>query len=165
MSGDDPGTRRLLLGPALGWLGTRLLQALVRTYEHEQWVAELPDEIRKHGETKRQPETARGMAKGISRPQAELAQGSKGTRMRQANPGNVSPPGRRHETGWLRRCLTRCSTPSIAMMARVAHAGMLVLGPRAASSCGQGLLLGCALVSVLVLGCRLGPAPLKLVLL
>ena len=37
--------------------------------------------------------------------------------------------------------------------------------PRAASSCGQGLLLGCALVSVLVLGCRLGPAPLKLVLL
>ena len=71
----------------------------------------------------------------------------------------------------------------IAMMARVAGAGMLEAAtcsathrtsngehstrttPRAASSCGQGLLLGCALVSVLVLGCRLGPAPLKLVLL
>ena len=68
MSGDDPGTRRLLLAPALGWLGTRLLpgarsdlpvsttlpkveQGHARD-EHEQWVAELPDEIRKDGETK-----------------------------------------------------------------------------------------------------------------
>ena len=60
----------------------------------------------------------------------------------------------------------------IAMMVRVAAAHRTSIGeqstrttPRAASSCGQGLLLGCALVSVLVLGCRLGPAPLKLVLL
>ena len=51
----------------------------------------LPDEIRKHGETKQQPETAPEMAKGISRPQVDLAQGSKSTRMRQAKAPGRSP--------------------------------------------------------------------------
>ena len=59
--------------------------------DREQWVAELPDEIRKHGETKPQPETAPKMAKGIWRPQVELAQGSKSTRMRQAEAPGRSP--------------------------------------------------------------------------